>query len=394
MARETNNDRVKRLEFLDQEQSALNSMLAENELLANRLASVLVERQPTSSMPSTVAEAITALEEQLQDATAEQKKILTQSVTTLTKLGVGHSVSDAVEELNSMEPTQYMGIGDELALEYITRVIEGKPNTNFYDQLVKATKERERALTEEEAAKLLGSTGEQLGIQNTAVNYLTGNKEVARELEKAGFKLTDKQREQLAAEVVARPDIDEVVKKMVEFEYEEVLARLGEKDLLSRVYDDKVKGKIYGLVTDSVQKGESPFQLAQKIQRFVKDDIPRSNINTIANTELVRAYNHGKRDVNRRIHEDFPEMAPYVDVSLSPFHPRPDICDLLVGTYELEEAPIPPHHPNCICKAKHYFRPRKKSVGTTTMKKNIREGPKTIKGVKIHVPDIIDGKST
>jgi hypothetical protein len=84
------------------------------------------------------------------------------------------------------------------------------------------------------------------------------------------------------------------------------------------------------------------------------------------------------------IQEEFgDQLQVYVKVSLSAMHPKPDICDALVGVYPLGQAPIPPHHPNCICLYEEVLKPAGKQVNSTTIQDNLARNAKFISDNKI-----------
>lgn len=146
----------------------------------------------------------------------------------------------------------------------------------------------------------------------------------------------------------------------------------GGKRLSDLIWSDDDKVSIIRDLRESVANNETPGQLADRINRTIKTGTPRYTIDRIANTELVRAYSRGRARTMRFIEEDFgDEVAIYVKVLTSPMHPKPDICDALVGTYRLGQAPIPPHHPNCICLYQEEIRPANKKIKTTTVQKSL-----------------------
>ena len=78
----------------------------------------------------------------------------------------------------------------------------------------------------------------------------------------------------------------------------------------------------------------------------------RSSINRIAQTEGHRAI------IAMQTMEIDRSGVRWVQVVLSPTHPRPDICDLITGqdswgkgsgVYRFDKLPAPPYHPHCRC---------------------------------------------
>jgi hypothetical protein len=133
--------------------------------------------------------------------------------------------------------------------------------------------------------------------------------------------------------------------------------------LLTKIWTDKDKAKVVETVIRSIGKGSSAFELSEELTKVIGKGSIRSNIDRVANTELVRAYNKASYDVIKEskgiLEEDFDT---YINVFLSPYHPEEDICDDLVGNYDIGDAPIPPHHPNCICGYKEVILPKGKGV--------------------------------
>ena len=159
------------------------------------------------------------------------------------------------------------------------------------------------------------------------------------------------------------------------------------KQLSERIWTSEQRSKIYKLVGESVRAGENPFQLAQKIESYVGEKFPRYMIDRIANTELIQSYTDGKKETYGAFLDDYEdEFKVVVDIELSPFHPFPDICDVLEGTYEFGTAPDIPHHPNCICSRTERIVPVERKVNTKTAQEYIDERSKLIEDKNIYMP--------
>ena len=151
------------------------------------------------------------------------------------------------------------------------------------------------------------------------------------------------------------------------------LSRVGEDGLRlsERLWSVDQKKVITKEVFDSIEKGESKFQLAQKLEKVVAEGIPKSNLQRIASSEMNYAYSHAKIDTLLAEQELFPEAEAYVKISLSPSHSIFDICDAMEGTYEAQYAPVPPFHPNCTCRSDTILRPSGAGMRTTTLQSSL-----------------------
>ena len=128
------------------------------------------------------------------------------------------------------------------------------------------------------------------------------------------------------------------------------------------------RDKIDRILAMELAQGTSPVRLSQMLESYllperlgVTTDKPYGrNVSydamRLARTEISAAFN------NASYVSAF--MNPYVagmDWRLSPRHPKVDICDsyATIGTggqrlrpaYPIEDAPVPPAHPNCLCTA-------------------------------------------
>lgn len=99
----------------------------------------------------------------------------------------------------------------------------------------------------------------------------------------------------------------------------------------------------------AVSEAASKEALQQAIDRWMKSKA-LYHARTLARTELNRAFNENMR----RRAENSPLTIGW-RISLSPSHPRPDICDDLTGDFLFKDGAkgmrLPPWHPNCMCQA-------------------------------------------
>lgn len=119
--------------------------------------------------------------------------------------------------------------------------------------------------------------------------------------------------------------------------------------LSSKIWSPEEIQAILKEVDASVIAGENAFKVAEKINSGLKEGKPRWMIDRVANTELVRVYTDSNVQTLKDSLEGNDDYEIFIKIELSPYHPHEDICDDLVGEYPVDEAPLPPHHPNCIC---------------------------------------------
>jgi len=125
------------------------------------------------------------------------------------------------------------------------------------------------------------------------------------------------------------------------------------KGLSQRIWTDDEAQRVMREAEDLIRARKSAFEVAEALKKFITEDRPRWMVERLANTELARAYADARVEGAYELQEQTGEQV-YVQVSLSPMHPKPDICDEYCdgGTaiYKLEDAVLPPFHPNCICR--------------------------------------------
>lgn len=156
--------------------------------------------------------------------------------------------------------------------------------------------------------------------------------------------------------------------------------------LSDRIWDSQQKDSINKAVFETIREGGTQYDLAKKIEEVVGSGVPNYRIKRIAETELTYAYSHAKADIVIEEAKLFKNAQAYIKISLSPAHPKPDICDLMAGTYKAEEAPLPPYHSHCLCETETILKPKSDPLKTTTIEKNIKTNPDlvTVKTVETH----------
>ncbi|MGW8179071.1 MAG: hypothetical protein ACWGQW_09945, partial [bacterium] len=120
-------------------------------------------------------------------------------------------------------------------------------------------------------------------------------------------------------------------------------------------------------LVEEVSKATTVEAVQSAIDRWMREKA-LYHARTLARTELNRAFNENMR----RRAENSPTTIGW-KVSLSPSHPRPDICDDLVGDFYFRDGfkgmRLPPWHPNCMCIAQPiidtgYFKRMQKQLET------------------------------
>jgi hypothetical protein len=119
------------------------------------------------------------------------------------------------------------------------------------------------------------------------------------------------------------------------------------KRLSDRIWDSETKDAIMEEVYKAIKENKTEYELAKAIEEVVGEGVPMYRIKRIANTELTYAYSHARVDALLEEATYLPNAKAYVEIKLSPAHPKPDICDALVGVYEADKAPLVPFHPGC-----------------------------------------------
>jgi hypothetical protein len=180
---------------------------------------------------------------------------------------------------------------------------------------------------------------------------------------------------QIMSKLTANPKIDETkYLGQLQNQVDKFLKDPKYGNLSSKIWTDVDKVKIIETVVKGIKENKTAFDIGNDIAKEVGSGTVRNNIDRVASTELTRAYNRASYDTFKQVKEDYgDELETYVEVFLSPYHPREDICDDLVGIYEVGDAPIPPHHPYCICGSREIIKPKGKTVDTKDVTEAIRE---------------------
>lgn len=108
------------------------------------------------------------------------------------------------------------------------------------------------------------------------------------------------------------------------------------KKLSDRIWSEDDKQAIYNEVYNGIRNGLNSYEVAKNIEEQVTKGIPKYSIERVANTEMHYAYSRAKIDTAVAEAEEFPELENYIEVKLSPAHPKPDIC-FRKGTQVLTE---------------------------------------------------------
>lgn len=156
--------------------------------------------------------------------------------------------------------------------------------------------------------------------------------------------------------------------------------------LSDRIWDSQQKDSINKVIFETIREGGTQYDLARKIEGVVDSGVPNYRIKRIAETELTYAYSHAKADIIIEEAKLFKNAQAYVKISLSPAHPKPDICDLMAGTYKAEEAPLPPYHSHCLCSTETILKSSSDKLKTTTIEEQIGSNPDlvTVKNVETY----------
>lgn len=118
--------------------------------------------------------------------------------------------------------------------------------------------------------------------------------------------------------------------------------------LSQRVYKNSVgaRGNLQRMIDAMVINGASAREIAKRARGFIHPDTPGGA--SYAAMRLGRSeLNNSFHQTSKRLNADKPWVNG-MKWNLSRSHPKPDICDELVGVYDKHEVPGKPH-PQCFC---------------------------------------------
>lgn len=121
--------------------------------------------------------------------------------------------------------------------------------------------------------------------------------------------------------------------------------------LSKRIWKPEDKSIVLNEAYKHLTSGTDKFDVAKKLTKYVKTGRPIYVVDRLVSTEMARSYVGAKYDSFNEIYEELGEDF-IVEVKLSPFHPKADICDKMVGKYKISQVTrdlLPPFHPWCIC---------------------------------------------
>lgn len=118
--------------------------------------------------------------------------------------------------------------------------------------------------------------------------------------------------------------------------------------LSERVYRNAAvsSGRVERVVANGILRGASAREIARDVSSLINPNTPGGVSHAamrLGRTELNNAMHHAS--VDSYAENPFVER---VEWALSSSHPRPDICDDLVGKYKVDEVPDK-QHPQCFC---------------------------------------------
>lgn len=118
--------------------------------------------------------------------------------------------------------------------------------------------------------------------------------------------------------------------------------------LSERVYRNGqvASGKIDRIVDNGILRGASAREIARDVGRFINPNTPGGASYAamrLGRTELNNSFHHAS---NASWQAN--PFVTKVSWNLSQSHPKPDICDDLVGEYDPDQVPDKPH-PQCFC---------------------------------------------
>lgn len=282
-------DKIQRIEYLTAEQQKANSLLAQNQLLGNKLSSVAVGDSWDLKSPQDIGKLLYLIDGQIDENQVKIYSSMVDDNASMADMGIRHSTDKVTSVIDDTRFYSLLGAGEAIAKEYATRVgIDGK--------------------------------------------------------------------------------------------------RLSE-----RIWTPEERKGIFDIVAGAVKENLSPYELAERLQKYVTEDRPRWMIDRLANTELINAYTQGKKATYDEFIKEFsPQYDVVVDIELSPFHPKSDICDLVAGRYYYEDAPDVPIHPHCICSRVERIVPANTNrLRRETVEESIYRNSRKEQFAKISIPEYV-----
>lgn len=117
------------------------------------------------------------------------------------------------------------------------------------------------------------------------------------------------------------------------------------------IWKDNNRADLYRLIIDNV-KNRKDEDLYKKLDGYLKTPKKAKyyQVDRLINSETNNYFQKSARDSGIIANQRMREIGQMIVMkrSLSPAHPRPDICDALVGYYVPENLPANPH-PFCMC---------------------------------------------
>lgn len=376
------NDKKRRLEFLTAEQNGVNSLLADNNIVASKLASIVVENKPKDA--KSLVNTITKLDDEIE---GHRPLLLNQTesqIGNIIQLSITHKIGELNDDRVAIDTSRYMTIQDEIASRYYK-----DKYPQFIDGIPLNYSEQEKLMIAKTSDRILDAVQDEIEIL------------ISREKTPEGLAymrhLSDKYSDQLggAVSLPLRVYESDLLAKLG-ITAEELNARINTLNITSkpttlsdRLWTSEEKRSVYETVARGIKENKSSFQIADDLEKVVINGRPRSTLDRIANTELVRAYSKTKQYIMEDIVNTHPEYKVIVEIRLNALHPKPDICDLVEGDYDLENAPIVPIHPHCICIRRERLVSKDYKIKTTTIKQAIASKSKYAERNKIYIPKVV-----
>lgn len=122
------------------------------------------------------------------------------------------------------------------------------------------------------------------------------------------------------------------------------------RPLSQAIWDPKKRVGILSTVNNGIRAEKSPFEIADELMAYVENGAGFYEAFRLAYTEMV--YAHRRADavaIAQWNYSDVSDFTIVVEQYLSSTHREYDICDVLAGTYKIDEAPTIPRHPQCNC---------------------------------------------
>lgn len=121
--------------------------------------------------------------------------------------------------------------------------------------------------------------------------------------------------------------------------------------LSERIWSTDKRAEVLVQVRDGIASKQTPFQIAENLKANSLQGNLFNNAYRLAYSETTYSYSYSKVAGARKWNDD-PDSKFEIAIEqyLSPTHSDYDICDLLAGTYKLNERiPSIGRHPNCNC---------------------------------------------